>query len=153
LTASEHGAVKVTRVFDFPRESVYRMWTDPGKLAEWWGPEGSVTILSEVDPRRGGALRVDQRNPDGVVYSFKAIFEKVIPPELLVYRNASPGGAGFSPWEALYTVTFEELGPRRTRVTAVTAIVAGPLEERESLKEAYRAGWGESFDKLQRALR
>jgi uncharacterized protein YndB with AHSA1/START domain len=82
-----------------------------------------------------------------------AIFEKVIPPELPVFRNASTGEAGFSPWEALNTVTFEELGPRRTRVTAITAIVAGLQEERESLKEACRAGWGESFDKLQRALR
>jgi len=153
LTASEQGAVKVTRVFDFPRESVFRMWTDPRKLAEWWGPEGCVVVLSEVDPRPGGAIRVDQRFPDGDMRRMTAIFEKVIPPELLVYRSASPANAGFSPWEALHTVTFEELGPRRTRVTAITAIVAGPQEERESLKEAYRAGWGESFDKLQRALR
>jgi uncharacterized protein YndB with AHSA1/START domain len=153
LTASEQGAVKVTRVFDFPRESVFRMWMDPRKLAEWWGPEGCVVVLSEVDPRPGGAIRVDQRFPDGDMRRMTAIFEKVIPPELLVFRNASPGEAGFSSWESRHTVTFEELGPRRTRVTAITAIVAGPQEERESLKEAHRVGWGESFDKLQRALR
>src|SRR5213593_3500851 len=125
------------------------MWTDPRKLAEWWGPKGCVTLLSEVDPRPGGAMRVDQRNPDGVIYSFNATFEKVIPPELLVYRHASPSTAGFSPWEALHTVTFEELGPRRTRVTAVTKVIAGPQEERESLMGAYREGWGQSFEKLQ----
>ena len=153
MTAREQGAVKVTRVFDFPRESVFMMWTDPKKLAEWFGPEGCVNVHSEVDPRPGGAMRVDERFPDGHTYSFNATFEKVIPPELLVYRNASPGTADFSPWEARYTVTFEELGPRRTRVTAITVVVAGPREERESLKDAYRAGWGESFDKLQRALR
>lgn len=150
MTVSEQGAAKVTRVFDFPRESVFRMWTDPRKLVEWWGPERCVVVHSEVDPRPGGAIRVDQRFPD---YHFTAIFEKVIPPELLVFRHASPGAAGFSPWEALHTVTFEELGPRKTRVTAITSTFAGPQEERESLKKAYREGWGQSFDKLQRALR
>lgn len=153
MTANGQGVVKVTRVFDFPRKTVFKMWTDPEKLAEWWGPAGCVTVLSEVDPRPGGAMRVDQRHPEGHIHSFTATFEKVIPPELLVYRNASPGTADFSPWEDLTTVTFEELGPRRTRMTATTAIVAGPLEERESLGDAYRAGWGESLEKLQRALR
>jgi uncharacterized protein YndB with AHSA1/START domain len=97
-------------------------------------------------------MRVDQRFPDEEMRRMTAIFEKVVPPELLVYRNASPGEAGFSSWESRHTVSFEELGPRRTRVTAITTIVAAPQEERESLKEAYRAGWGESMDKLQRAL-
>jgi len=133
------------------------MWTDPKKLAEWWGPEGCVNVLSEVDPRPGGKMRVDQRSPKGDISSFKATFEKVVPLELLVYRAASPGTTaeygGFSPWQDIHTVTFEELGPRRTRVTAVTKVVAGPLEERESLMDAFRAGWGQSLDRLQRALR
>ena len=153
MTVSEQQAVKVTRVFDFPRESVFKMWTDPRKLADWWGPEGCVVVLAEVDPRPGGAIRVDQRFHDGKMSRMTAIFEKIIQPELLVFRNTSPGEAGFSAWEALNTVTFEELGPRTTRVTVVTVIVAGPQEERESLKNAYTAGWGQSLDKLQRALR
>lgn len=157
MTATERGAVKVTRVFDFPRVSVFRMWTDPKKLAEWWGPEGCVNVLSEVDPRPGGKMRVDQRSPKGDIYSFNATFEEVTPPERLVYRAASPGTTdeygGFSPWEAIHTVTFEELGPRRTRVTASTEVVSGPGEERESLMDAFREGWGQSLGKLQRALR
>ena len=122
-------------------------------LAKWWGPEGCVVVHSEVDPRPGGTMRVDQRFLDGEIRRMTAIFEKVVRPELLVFKNTSSGEAGFSSWESRNTVTFEELGPRRTRVTAITAIVAAPQEERESLKEAYRAGWGESLDKLQRALR
>lgn len=96
MTATEQDTVKVTRIFDFPRETVFKMWTDPTKLAEWWGPEGSVTIISEVDPRPGGEMRVDQRNADGSIYSFKAIFERVVSPERLVFRHASPGAAGFA---------------------------------------------------------
>ncbi len=153
MTAGERGDVRMTRVFNFPRESVFRMWTDPKKLAKWWGPAGCVTLLAEVDPRPGGMMRVDQRNADGSFYSSNCTFEKVVPPELLVYRSASPGTAGFSPWEAMYTITFKELGPRKTRVTAITKVVAGPQRERESLMEAYRKGWGQSLDKLQGALR
>ena len=157
MTAGGQGAVKVTRVFDFPLESVFRMWTDSKKLAEWWGPEGCVNVRSEVDARPGGKMRVDQLSPNGDISSFKATFEKVIPLELLVYRAASPGTTdeygGFSPWDALHTVTFEELGPRRTRVTAVTEVVEGPLGERESLMDAFREGWGQSLDKLRKALR
>lgn len=153
MTASEQGVAKITRVFKFPRESVFRMWTDGKELAKWWGPAGCVTLLSEVDPRPGGAMRVDQRNADGSFYSFRSTFEKFIPPELLVFRNESPGTADFSPWESLHTITFEELGPRMTRVTAITKVVAGPQEERESLMKAFRVGWGQSLDKLQEALR
>ena len=157
LRNSEEDSVKVTRVFDFPRESVFRMWTDPTKLAEWWGPEGCVNVFSEVDPRPRGKMRVDQRSPKGDISSFRATFENVVPLELLVYRAESPGTTaeygGFSPWEAVHTVTFEELDPRTTQVTAITKLVAGPLEERESLKKAFKAGWGESLDKLQRGLR
>ena len=153
MTTGEQSIVKVTRVFDYPRESVFRMWTDPKKLAEWWGPEGCVNVLAEVDPRPGGATRVDQRFPNGEEHRYTAIFEKVIAPELLVYRTSMPSQAGFSAWEARETVTFEELGPRRTRMTAITEILAGPEEERESLKKAYLNGWGQSLEKLQRALR
>ncbi|HKT22753.1 MAG TPA: SRPBCC domain-containing protein [Nitrososphaerales archaeon] len=152
MTTSEQGSVKVTRVFGFPRESVFRMWTDPKKLAEWWGPKECVVVHSEIDPRPGGTMKVDQRFPDGDTRLMTAIFDQVKPPELLVFRVTSPGEAGFSPWEALHTVTFEELGPRRTRLTAMTSVTAGPQGERESLRGAYRAGWGESLDKLQRAL-
>lgn len=149
MTISEQGTVKITRVFDFPQESVFRMWTDSMKLAKWWGPEGCLVLHSEVDPKPGGAMRVDQRLPD---HQFSAIFEKVIAPELLVYKYTSPGAAGFSSWEAMDTVTFEKLGPRKTNVTAITEILGGRLEERESLKKAYKTGWSESFDKLVRAL-
>jgi len=157
LTASEQGAVKVTRMFDFPRESVFRMWTDSKELAKWWGPEGCVNVLSEVDPKPGGKMRVDQRSPHGELSSFKATIEKITPLELLVYRYESPGTTeeygGFSPWEAIVTVTFEELGPGRTQVNVVTQVVAGPLSERQSLMDAYGEGWGQSLTKLQEALR
>ena len=153
MVVREHRAVEITRDFDAPRESVFRMWTDAKKVAKWWGPEGSTNVLCEVDPRPGGAIRIDDRGPDGLVYSLTGTFSKVSAPELLVFRGASPGAGKWAPWEALNTVTFEELGPRKTRVRVTVQVVMAEQAQRESLEQGFRGGWAESLEKLQRALR
>src|SRR5436190_8252782 len=58
----------LTRVFDAPREVVFRAWTDPERLAQWWGPRGFTNPRCEWDARPGGAIRVDMKGPDGTVY-------------------------------------------------------------------------------------
>lgn len=74
-------------------------------------------------------------------------------PELLAFRSAAPNsGVSVSPWEALNTVTFEVLGPRRTSVTVAVEVVNAPPEELGALKEGFRGGWGESFERLQKAM-
>ena len=49
----------LTRIFDAPRDMVFRMWTDPVHLAQWWGPHGFMNPVCEVDARVGGAIRMD----------------------------------------------------------------------------------------------
>jgi uncharacterized protein YndB with AHSA1/START domain len=66
--ASEDLAVIITRIFDAPRELVFKMFTDPRHLARFWGPTGFTSIVREMDPRPGGAFRIDMRGPDGGVY-------------------------------------------------------------------------------------
>ena len=145
--------MEITRDFDAARESVFGMWTDPQKVARWWGPEGSTNVLCEIDPRPGGKMRIDDRSPDGLVYSMTGTFSKVVQPELLVFHSASPGAGDWGPWEALNTVTFEELGPRRTRVRVNVQVVVASQGQREPLEQGFRGGWAESLEKLQRALR
>src|SRR5512133_1069200 len=60
--------VTLTRTFDAPREVVWRAWTDPKLLAKWWGPRMFTTPRCEVDVRPGGAILIDMRGPDGVIY-------------------------------------------------------------------------------------
>lgn len=152
MIVTERGTVEITRVFDFPRESVFRMWTDPKMLAKWWGPEGNVTLVCEVDPRPGGAIRIDERLPDGTVHVTTGSFTKIVASELMVFRIASPGVGPFSPFKALNTVTFEELGPKRTRLTVVVSDILGSPEQLEALKQGFTGGWAQSIDKLQKAL-
>ncbi|HYT14944.1 MAG TPA: SRPBCC domain-containing protein, partial [Burkholderiales bacterium] len=55
--------VVITRVFDAPRELVWRAWTDPRHMAQWWGPQGFTNPVCEMDVRPGGALRIVMRAP------------------------------------------------------------------------------------------
>jgi uncharacterized protein YndB with AHSA1/START domain len=155
LIVGEQNAVEITRVFDFPRDSVFSMWTDPRQVAKWWGPEGCLTVVCEVDPRPGGAMRIDVRTPEGTIYPMSGSFEKIVVPELIIFRSAASGGDDAAPWETLNTVTFEELSPKRTRVTVLVNVVAAGSwpGDLDSLKKGFKGGWAQSFDKLQRALR
>src|SRR5437773_9992095 len=64
----------LTRVFDAPREVVFRAWTDPERLAQWWGPRGFTNPRCEWDARPGGAIRVDMTGPMGRVIPWAASF-------------------------------------------------------------------------------
>jgi uncharacterized protein YndB with AHSA1/START domain len=154
MIVRDPGVVEITRVFDFPRESVFSMWTDPRKAAKWFGtPEGHVTVVREWDPRPGGAIKIEDHSPDGTIFAMAGSFVKVVSPELIIFRSAAPcSGVGSSPWEALNTVTFEELGPKRTRMTVAVDVVAAAPEEIEALRQGFKLGWAQSLEKLQRAL-
>src|SRR5580700_11269312 len=57
-----------TRIFDAPREVVFRAWTDPERMKRWWGPKNFTNPVCEVDARPGGTIRIHMRAPDGVIY-------------------------------------------------------------------------------------
>src|SRR5687768_8662741 len=73
------------RVFDAPRELVFRVWTDPEHVAQWWGPHGFTNPVCIWDARPGNAIRLDMTAPDGSVNVIGGTFEQVVPPERLVF--------------------------------------------------------------------
>ena len=153
-TDGERSAVKITREFDFPRETVFNMLTDAKKAAKVWGPEGAVKLVFELDPRPGGALRIHDHYK-GKTAKTSGIITEFVVPELLAFRSVTTPSGGTAPWEALQTVTFEELSPKRTRVTVLVRVLAtgsfpGGVE---SLEEGFQGGWGETLDMLQGELR
>lgn len=153
--AKEANSVEISRDFDAPRETVFKMFTDSRKATKWWGPEGYDKLVFELDPNPGGAIRIDDRSPEGVINRTSGTIVDIIAPELLVFRTSTIGGDGAAPWEALQSVTFEELGPKRTRVTVIVSVSAfGSWEgDVDSLKQGFKGGWTESFDMLERELR
>ncbi|MBV9773714.1 MAG: SRPBCC family protein [Gemmatimonadetes bacterium] len=79
-----------TRVFDAPRERVFRAFSDPDVLARWWGPEGFTSTFHEFDLRPGGAWRFVMHAPDGTDYPNANDFVEVVAPERIVFRHEQP---------------------------------------------------------------
>ena len=102
--------IVVTRVFDAPRELVFKMWTDPKHIAQWWGPKGFTSTIHEMDVKPGGVWRFVMHGPDGVDYQNKVVYLEIVKPERIVYSHVS--GPQFQ-----MTVTFADEGkkPRSRR--------------------------------------
>jgi len=60
--------IVITRVFEAPRELVWRAWADPEHVAQLWGPEGFTTRVTDLDLRPGGRWRYVMVGPDGAEY-------------------------------------------------------------------------------------
>ena len=113
----EHDARSIigTRVYDVPRELVFAAFTDPKHLAQWWGPNGFTTTTSAFELRPGGVWRFVMHGPDGRDYRNRITFDQVEPPTRLVYRH--DGGDDVEPVRFNQTLTFEDIGNGKTRLT------------------------------------
>ena len=103
------------RELNAPREIVFAAWTDPNQLSQWWGPDGFTTTTSAFDMRVGGVWRFVMHGPDGRDYENRITFDEIVKPELIRYHHG--GGEDVEPVQFHTTVTFEDLGRRRTRIT------------------------------------
>jgi uncharacterized protein YndB with AHSA1/START domain len=79
-----------TRVFDAPRQRVFRAFSDPSLLALWWGPNGFTNTFHEFDLRPGGVWRFVMRGPDGTDHSMMKEFIEVMPPERITLLHRDP---------------------------------------------------------------
>src|SRR5947209_11418295 len=77
----------ITRVFDAPRELVFKMWVDERHLAQWWSPHGFTNPVCKLDARPGGAIRVDMRGPDGATHPMTGEFREIVEPERLIFSS------------------------------------------------------------------
>lgn len=78
-----------SRWIDAPRERVYRAFSDPARLARWWGPNGFSSTFHEFDLRPGGTWRFTMHGPDGTDYPNESVFVEVIPHERIVLEHIS----------------------------------------------------------------
>jgi uncharacterized protein YndB with AHSA1/START domain len=136
----------ITRVFKAPRGLLFRAWTEPGQVAQWWGPHGFTNLVCELDARPGGAIRIHMRGPDGTVYPMTGVYREIVEPERLAFASAALDEAGHPLFEVLNTVAFVEHGGEttlttRARVVTSTAGAAPYLAGME-------AGWTQSLERL-----
>src|SRR6266576_3042626 len=107
IMASKEQELVLTRVFDAPRELVFKARTDPKQVAQWWRPHGFSNPVCELDLRPGAAIRIHKRGPDGTVYPMTGDHE-IVKPERLVFTRAALGADGSPLFEVLTTMTFAE---------------------------------------------
>ena len=107
--------IVLSRLLDAPRELVFDVWTDPKQIVQWWGPRGFTTTSQEMSVTPGGVWRFVMHGPDGCDYQNRITYEEIIRPERIVYRHG--GGEDVELVQFTQTLTFEDLGRDRTRLT------------------------------------
>jgi uncharacterized protein YndB with AHSA1/START domain len=129
----------LTRVFDAPRELVFKVWTDPEHIARWWGPYGFKTTIQEMEVRPGGRWRYSMRGPDGNDYPFDGAYLEIVEPERLVFDGAIHGDPAQGVWTE---VTFaEQSGKTKVTVRQVYSF------ESDATRGA-PIGWNQQLDRL-----
>ena len=142
--------VVITRILDAPRSLVFKAWTDPKHVAQWWGPHGFTTPVCELDVRPGGAIRIHMRGPDGTVYPMTGVYQEIVEPERLVFTGAALDEEGNPLFEVLNTVTLAEQGGKTT-LTLQARVVKSTAEAIPYL-EGMEAGWEQSLERLEAHL-
>jgi uncharacterized protein YndB with AHSA1/START domain len=142
---SEPGVqeVFISRVFDAPRERVFKAHTDPKLIAQWWGPARYTTVVDKLEARAGGSWRFLNRDADGNEYAFHGVFVELIEPERITWTFEFEGMPGHI---SLETVTFEE---HDGKTTVSVHSVYQSVEDRDGMLNAGMAeGLSESWDRL-----
>lgn len=79
--------IVLSRIVGAPRDLVWRAWTEPDRVAVWWGPDGFTTTVHEMDVRPGGLWRYTMHAPDGTDYGNRILYREVVAPERLTYLH------------------------------------------------------------------
>jgi uncharacterized protein YndB with AHSA1/START domain len=143
--------VRITHVFEAPRELVWRAWTDAEQLKHWFMPNGFTIPVCEVDLRPGGAFHMIVRAPDGSESPLGGEFSQVDPPGRLVFTTTAFEGPDGTPMiEVLNTATFADLGD--TTELTLHAVVTKASREIAFALAGMEEGWIQSFEKLDALL-
>ncbi len=136
------------RVFDAPRELVWRACTDPKLIPEWWGPHGYTTTVETMDVQPEGKWRFIQHGPGGGEFAFHGVYKTVTPPERLTYTFEWEGMPGRVVLEA---VTFEEQNGE-TKMTVTDEFQTAGYRD-EALLTGMEVGAIESGDRFAELLK
>jgi uncharacterized protein YndB with AHSA1/START domain len=149
----------ISRVFDAPRELVWKAWTDPERVKRWWGPKGYTSPVCKIDLRVGGKYLCCMKSLEGQEFWSTGVYREIVEPERLVLTDsmadkdgnvvpASYYGMGEDfPLELQVIVTFEEQAGKTKMTLRHVGMPAGQASEMAG------AGWNESLDKLAESLK
>ena len=137
----------LSRLIDAPREKLYRAWTDPALLKQWFAPSPWTTPHAELDVRPGGTCAIVMRSPDGNDMPCPGVYLEVVPNQRLVFTDAytSAWQPSRKPFMTVILTLEDEGG--KTRYTArVRHWTVADREAHE--KMGFHQGWGQCADQL-----
>ena len=137
----------LTRLIDAPREKVYRCWTEPALLKQWFAPKPYETPIVEVDVRPGGSGLFVMRGPDGKDMPNRGVYLEVVPNERLVSTDAfteawQPSGKPFM----TMILPFDKQGDKTLYTARVRHWTVEDCQAHE--KMGFHQGWGICTDQL-----
>ncbi|MBS1911349.1 MAG: SRPBCC family protein [Bacteroidetes bacterium] len=140
--------IVISRFINAPRVSVFRAWTDPDHIGQWWGPRGFTTTTHAMDVRPGGIWRFTMHGPDGVDWGNRIDYIEVVEPERLVYMHGSDGSDDQPPFHVTVTFVEEETGTRLT----MRSLFVNPAERERVVAFGAVQGGNQTLDRLEEYL-
>ena len=145
--AAEDLELVLERVVDGPAETLFRGWTDPALMKQWFAPRPFTVTKVDVDLRPGGKSLIVMKSPEGEEYPNPGVYLEVVPNKKLVFTDAfTEGWVPAGPF-MVSIVIFEDLGGGKTRYRAVAR--HWTVEARKQHEEmGFHEGWGQCLDQL-----
>jgi uncharacterized protein YndB with AHSA1/START domain len=143
----EERELVLTRIINVPREKVYRAWTDPEQIKQWFAPTPWTTAVAETDVRPGGASLIVMRSPEGQDFPNRGVYLEVVPNERLVFTDAYT--EAWQPSEKPFMtviLTFEDQGGKTKYTARVRHWNIADKQQHEQM--GFHKGWGQCTDQL-----
>lgn len=151
-TTSSDRELTLTRIYNAPPSKVYRAWTEPELIKQWFAPKPWTVSRFESDVRSGGATLLVMRSPEGQEMPCPGVYLEVVPNQKLVFTDAYT--APWQPSEKPFmtcTVTFEDLGGGKTKYTARARHWSSADREAHE-KMGFHQGWKQCAEQLAELL-
>lgn len=161
-------SITIIRIFNAPREQVWKAWTTPKMIQKWWGPEGFTAPSIQIDFREGGRYTYAMHGPEGSewdrdMYS-SGVFKEIIPMEKIVSTDhfsdkdgnkidpSEVGMDGDFPPQLTVTFTFEDVGENKTKLSIIYPKPANEEQWEAMLRSGMEEGWNSSLNKIETVL-
>lgn len=142
----------LTRLLDAPREALYRAWTEPELIKQWFAPKPWTVADAKTDVRPGGETFVTMRSPEGEEFPSSGVYLEVVPNEKLVFTDAY--GAGWQPSRKPFftaIVTFADEGGKTRYIATARHWTAEDRQAHEAM--GFHQGWNLCADQLEALAR
>lgn len=144
MSATSDREIRVTRLLNAPSELVFKVWTDPKHVAQWWGPKGFTITTHSMDVRPGGVWRFVMHGPDGRDYDNEIHYIEIVRPERVVYDHV------VEPYFRT-TLTFDDQG---NKTVLTVQMLFDTADVREMVVREFHAaeGLNQTLDRFEEQL-